>query len=69
MTKPTWIVCDMEGFVQCNDDTVPVEYKTEAAAIKAAEEQLKTSGDDERWVYKLTHVISREITTDVQPVK
>jgi hypothetical protein len=68
--RATWIVCDTEGFVQCDDETAePVEYKTAEAALKAADAQLRHSDDDERWVYKLAHVVMRDVSTSIEDVK
>lgn len=56
----TFILWSNEGFYISNeDDGDPKEYRSEAAALKAAKGRVKDSGDEEIWVYHLTHVVSR----------
>jgi hypothetical protein len=56
----TFILWSNEGFSITNEDTgEPKEYRSEAAALKAAKARVKDSGDEEIWVYHLTHVVSR----------
>jgi hypothetical protein len=68
--KPVWIVCDMEGNVLTDDTGEHREFKTEKAAIKRAKQWIGESADDEAWVYRLSHVVSRPaIDPDVDVVK
>lgn len=56
----TFILWSNEGFAITNEDSgEPQEYRSEAAALKAAKGRVKDSGDEEIWVYHLTHVVSR----------
>lgn len=64
-TKVSWIVCSMDGNVLFDPDKDEAqEFSTEKAAIKRAKEWVGTSEDDEAWVYRLSHVVSRP---DVEP--
>lgn len=67
--KKSWIVCDMDGDPLRDDDTGEVrDFNSEVAAIKAAKAHIKDGGNDEAWVYTLTHVVARpeaEPTVDV----
>jgi hypothetical protein len=58
--KVVWIVCDMDGTPLLNEDTGIVrEFSSHGAALKVAKEHVNTSQDDEAWVFKLSHVVSR----------
>jgi hypothetical protein len=63
--KRAWIVCGFDGHPLIDEKTdAPAEFKSEAAAIKRAKDWVKTSGDDEAWIFRLSHVVSRP---DVEP--
>lgn len=56
----TWVVCGMDGYPICDDKTDrPKEFKTEKAAVACAKEHVRTSQDDEAWIYRLSHVVRR----------
>lgn len=56
----TFILWSNGGYPICKEHTdEPAEYRSEAAALKAAKGRVKDSGDEEIWVYHLTHVVSR----------
>lgn len=58
--KKTFILWSINGYPITDENTGdPHEYRSEAAAIKAAKGRVKDSGDDEVWIYHLTHVVSR----------
>lgn len=69
--KATWIVCDMEGQPITDNDTGEVrEFTSHGAALKLAKQHVQSSQDDEAWVFKLSHVVSRptaEPIIDVVP--
>lgn len=75
--KATWIVTDMGINPQTIDPNAfysgVVEHKTEKAAIAAAKKYLNREGkccEDEVWVWKLSHVVSRpETEPDVETAK
>lgn len=65
----TWIVCGMDGNPLYDDDK-PKEFKSAASALKLAKEHVQFSEDDEAWVFKLSHVVSRpKIEPEVEEVK
>lgn len=70
-TKPTWIVCGMDGFPLTNPRTDRAyEFTKHGPAIKLAKEHVRTSQDDEAWVYRLSHIVSRPTgELDVEVVK
>jgi hypothetical protein len=47
----------------------PQSFSTEKAAIARAEDWVKKSSDNEAWVYKLTHVVSRSSETKSESAK
>ena len=56
----TYILWSNSGYPICQEQTdQPKEFRSEAAALKAAKGRVKDSGDEEIWVYYLTHVVSR----------
>ena len=59
MAKPTYIVSDMALKLRADENSAVVEYKSERAAIAAGKELLQTTTNDEVWVWKLSHIISR----------
>ncbi len=69
--KPAWIVCGMDGYVLCGTDaSEPQEFSTEARAIKRAREWVANSEDQEAWIFRLSHVVSRpEAEATVEKVK
>lgn len=70
MAKRDWIVCTMDGNPICDDEGKALEFSTEKAALKRAKEWVQTSGEEEAWVYCLSHVVSRPtIEPDVEIVK
>jgi hypothetical protein len=68
MAKAAYIVTDMDLNPEFNG-AENVEFATEAKALKAAKEKLKTGCEDEVWVWRLSHIISRPDTEpDVEQV-
>ena len=59
MAKPTYIVSDMALKLRADENGTVVEYKSERAAIAGGRTLLKLIIDDEVWVWKLSHIISR----------
>lgn len=59
--KATYIITNMN--IEPHPDNGPdydaMEYKTEKAALKAAGQKLAEGCDDEVWVWKLSHVVSK----------
>lgn len=64
MIKASWIVCSMDGNQICKDCGDPEEFSSEKTAIKRAKLWVQTSGDEEAWVFRLSHVVIRP---DVEP--
>lgn len=60
--KATWVVCGMDGYILCGATNDPEEFRTEAAALKRAKQHISTHEDDEAWVYRLSHLVSRPAT-------
>jgi hypothetical protein len=67
--KPSWIVCSMDNNALCTEHGKVQEFGSEKAAIRRAGEWVKTSEDQEAWVYCLSHVVSRPDAFDVEAVK
>lgn len=65
-----WVVCSMDGMVLCNEKTGdPQEFKTERSALKLAREWVKNSSDEQAWVFRLSHVVSRSDEVKVEEVE
>lgn len=69
--KATYLVTDMDlnpdydNAMQMN-----VEHKTEKAALAAAKRMLNGSEDDEVWIWRLSHIVSKPaVEPDVEIVK
>jgi CheY-like chemotaxis protein len=71
MAKATWIVCGMDGYILCDTNrSKPQEFSTEARAIKRAREWVANSEDQEAWIFRLSHIVSRPDTeATVEKVK
>ena len=66
--KPSYIITNMD-IVPHEIDCFPAEYATEAKALKAAKEKLAVSSEEEVWVWRLSHIVSKpDIDPDVEAV-
>lgn len=69
MAKVAYIITDMDITPEYNG-TENVEFATEAKALKAAKAKLNGGSDDEVWVWRLSHVVSRpEVEPNVEKVR
>lgn len=68
MAKAAYVLTNMRNEIHCVDD-IEQEYPTEQKALKAATEKLNSGCDDEVWVWRLSHIVSRPDTApDIEEV-
>ena len=63
--KPVWIVLDMEYSPRCKVDGGIAEFKNEKSALAFAKDYMQRREDDECWVFKLSHVLSKP---EIEPI-
>ncbi len=67
--KATFLVTDMDLAPSYNEEAYYCEHKTEKAALAKAKEMLAAGSDDEVWVWRLSHIVSRpDIEPDIERV-
>jgi len=68
--EATYIITDdVANVIACNDDGTTTEFTTERDAVKRATKELTLVGDEnEIWIWKLSHVLSKTSTIDVEEV-
>jgi hypothetical protein len=67
--KPTYIITGMDFQNIAYDDGEAFELKSETAAVKAAKETIATLADyDQVWIWRLSHVVSKESNVEVKEV-